>query len=455
MVAVTQGRHPAGENKPMNPTSSSQRSPWLFIPTLYFMQGLPYMLVTGVSMLAYRKMGVGVADIATWTSLVTWPWVLKMFWGPIVDSNSTKRKWVLWTQGLLFLGMLAVAFGLHLPAFFTITLTIFFIMGFLSATHDIACDGFYLLALDKAQQAFFVGIRSAAFRGAMLFTNGVIVVVAGLLEERGHPAAHNWTIAFLVGAIAYGLCYLYGLWALPRPAEDVQGGVREEGKGVPFVEAAVTYFRQPKIVWVLLFILLFRVGEAMVMKIAPLFLIDPAEKGGLGVTTVQVGVINGTVGMIALTIGGLLGGIVVAKYGFKKTLWPLVICMHTPILLYVWAAYTRPHLAAVYGVVAVDNFGYGFGLAAYMVYLMLVSQTTKYKTSHYAISTGIMALGAMGAGIASGYLQEWLGYARFFVACTLCTIPATLVLFFIPMYDNTPDDEAPKDTLEEAAVTES
>jgi PAT family beta-lactamase induction signal transducer AmpG len=177
--------------------------------------------------------------------------------------------------------------------------------------------------------------------------------------------------------------------------------------------------------------------------------------GGLGVSTMQVGVINGTVGMIALTVGGLLGGIVVAKYGFKKTLWPLVICMHTPILLYVWAAYTRPHLAAVYGVVAVDNFGYGFGLAAYMVYLMLVSQTTKYKTSHYAISTGIMALGAMGAGIASGYLQEWLGYARFFVACTLCTIPATLVLFFIPMYDNTPDDEAPKDTLEEAAVTES
>lgn len=437
----------------MDSANNQQRNPWWFVPTLYFMQGVPYMIVTAVSSIMYRKMGVGLATIAFWTSLVTWPWTLKMLWGPVVDSISTKRNWVIATQGIMVAGLLLVAFCLHLPHFFTITLTVFFVLAFLSATHDIACDGFYLLALNREQQAFFVGIRSAAWRGAMLFANSVLVVIAGYLETRGKPIAYTWTVALATGALVYGVFYLYGLWALPKPAEDVSGGVREEGESIPFMEAMVSYFKQDKIVAILLFILLYRVGESMVAKIAPLFLIDPRTKGGLGLSTTDLGVINGLVGVVALLIGGLIGGALISKKGLKKCLWPMVICMHTPILFYVWCAYEQPQLAHIYAslplfhglvlhitgywavcvAVALDNFGYGFGLAAYMVYLMFVSQTTKYKASHYAISTGIMALGAMAAMMVSGILAERLGYERFFVATVLLSIPATIVLFFIPL----------------------
>lgn len=381
----------------------------------------------------YGKLGVDVATITLWTSLITWPWTLKMFWGPFVDSNSTKRNWVLLTQALILVCLFLVAFGIHLPNFFTFTLIIFFGIAFLSATHDIACDGFYLLALKKDQQAFFSGIRSTAFRGAMLFANGGLVVIAGILEERKRPIAETWTVALLIGAIVYGVFFLYGLWALPKPAEDKKGGVRKEGESIPFREAVSTFFRQDGIGWILAFILLFRFGESMVTKIVLLFLSKPVSEGALGISTKHVGWIYGTVGMIALVLGGILGGWLISKNGLRRCLWPMVVCMHVPNLLYVWLAFTHQSLAVVTGVVAIESFGYGFGLAAYMIYLMFVSETTQYKTSHYAIATGIMALGAMAAGILSGILVKNIGYAWFFVTACVMTVPGTLILFFIPL----------------------
>lgn len=416
--------------------SKGQRNPWVFVPTLYFMQGLPYMIANMFSVAMYKKLGIPNETITLWTSLFVWAWTLKLLWGPFVDSNLTKRTWVILTQGLILALFALTAWGVTLPGFFTVTVFIFFGVAFLSATHDIACDGFYLLALDKPQQAFFVGIRSAAFRLAMIFVNGAMIWMAGEFEELRFTPRLVWMLALLSGALVYGLFWLYGLWALPKPAEDVSGGVRTAGEKVPFIEAMVTFFQQPKIVPILFFILLYRLGELLVAKIAPLFLLDTREAGGLALPLKEFGVINGTIGVIALIIGGFAGGAMISKLGLKRCLWPMVVCMHAPILLYAWAAYSAPSLPLVTAVVAVDNLGYGFGLAAYLFYLMLISQHGKFKTSHYAIATGLMAFAAMGAGIASGYIQTAVGYGAFFILATVLTIPGTLTLLFIPLDDD-------------------
>ena len=413
--------------------SGSRRSPWLFVPTLYFMQGLPYMIATYMSGVMYKKLGISNEMIALWTSMLIWAWTAKPLWGPIVDSNFTKRGWVVATQGLLILGFAAVAAAIHLPNFFPVTIALFFVVAFLSATHDIACDGYYLLALNKQQQAFFVGIRSTAFRGAMIFVQGGLIWVAGYYEELKFGQGIVWTRTMIGAVIVYGLLWLYGLVALPKPTEDVSGGVRKEGEGIPFAKALVTFFQQPRIGAILAFILLYRCGEPMVFTMAKLFLIDERSAGGVALPTKTFAFMNGTIGVAALIVGGIAGGMMISKLGLKRCLWPMVACMHLPILLYVWAAFARPGLTALYAVVAVDNLGYGFGLAAYLVYLMVVSQRGIYKTSHYAVATGIMALGAMSAGAASGYIQKAVGYNGFFVCAFMLTIPGTLTLLFIPL----------------------
>jgi PAT family beta-lactamase induction signal transducer AmpG len=426
----------------MEQQKNTTRSPWLFVPTLYFMQGVPYVIIVNVSAAMYTTLGISASQMGLWTSLITWPWVLKMLWGPLVDTISTKRNWVVITQALLLAGFVLVAFGVNLPNFFIVTLAVFFVMAFLSATHDIAADGYYLLAMDKKDQAFFVGIRSTAYRLAMIFGNGALVVLAGrLAEERGFTVAQGWMTALLVGGALYGIFWLYGLWAMPRPVADVPGGGHQKGDAIPFVEAFVTYFRKPRILAILAFILLYRAGEFMIVKMTPPFLLETGPKGNLGFTTEQFGVIYGTFGILALVVGGILGGMAIARWGLRKCLWPMVLSMNLPCLGYIWAAIELPtatgllKVAGTYAVVVIDQFGYGFGFAAYMVFLMYASQGSRYQTSHYAISTGLMALGAMGAGILSGFLLEWLGFVKFFIACCILTIPGMLTLLFIPLYD--------------------
>jgi PAT family beta-lactamase induction signal transducer AmpG len=426
----------------MEQHTNTTRSPWLFVPTLYFMQGVPYVVIVNVSAAMYTSLGIPAAEMGLWTSLITLPWVLKMLWGPLVDTVSTKRNWVVITQGLLLAGFVQVAFGVNLPNFFVVTLAVFFVMAFLSATHDIAADGYYLLAMDRKDQAFFVGIRSTAYRLAMIFGNGALVVLAGrLASTHGFSVAQGWMAALLAGGALYWLFWLYGLWAMPRPAGDVPGGGRNRGDAIPFLEAFVTYFRKPRILAILAFILLYRAGEFMIVKMTPPFLLETGPKGNLGFTTDQYGVIYGTFGILALLIGGILGGMAIARWGLRKCLWPMVLAMNVPCLGYVWAAIELPgapgllKLAGTYAVVIIDQFGYGFGFAAYMVFLMYASQGSRYQTSHYAISTGLMALGAMAAGSLSGYLLEWLGFVKFFIACCVLTIPGMLTLLFIPLYD--------------------
>ena len=406
-------------------------SPWKFIPTLYFTSGIPYIIINTVSVIFYKKLGIDNAQIALWTSFLYLPWVIKMFWGPIVDIYSTKRKWILYTQFAMFCCLGLIAFSLQLPNFFFISLAALTIGAFISATYDIATDGFYLLALSPEQQAFFVGIRSLFYRMAVIFGSGILVVLAGQLEVSLNNIPLSWTIAIGFSALILAILFIYHRLILPLPESDNQRQIQAR-ENIPFWSIISSYFAQNKIINILAFILLYRFGEAMLVKIASLFLLDKPEVGGLGLSTSDVGLVYGTFGVISLICGGILGGLLISKYGLKKCLFPMALALNLPDIFYVYMAYNKPSLTLVYPLVSLEQFGYGFGFTAFSVYLMHICQG-EYKTSHFAISTGIMALGMMLPGLISGYLQKAFGYPLFFIFVCLLTIPGMIAIFFIPL----------------------
>jgi len=407
-------------------------SPWSYIPTLYFASAIPYVIINQVSTIFYKRMGVDNQQIAFWTSLLSLPWVIKMFWGPLVDLNSTKRSWIVSTQFAMGCCLAWAAFYLNVPNFFFLSLAILGIGAFISATYDIAADGFYLLALNHEQQAFFVGIRNLFYRLGMIFCFGFLVVFAGRLEKSLNNIPLSWTITLSLTALILGLLFIYHRIKLPSPElQRLRRSKLPEDK-IPWKEVFTSYFRQEKIGFILAFILLYRFGEAMMLKLASLFFLDKVDIGGLGLTTEDVGLVYGTFGVISLIAGGILGGLVIVKYGLKKCLFPMALALNVPDLFYVYMAYVKPSLNLVYPMVSLEQFGYGFGFTAFSVYLMYVSQG-QYKTSHYAISTGIMALGVMIPGALSGFIQKAVGYPMFFVIVCLATIPGMISLLFIPL----------------------
>ncbi|MFQ4141932.1 MFS transporter [Chlorogloeopsis sp. ULAP02] len=406
-------------------------SPWTFIPTLYFASGIPYVIINTVSVIFYKRMGVDNAQITLWTSFLYLPWVIKMFWGPVVDIYSTKRTWIITSQIAMFLCLVLVAFSLQLPNFFFISLVVLTLGAFISATYDIATDGFYLLALKPEQQAFFVGIRSLFYRLAIIFCSGILVFLAGKLEIYFKNIPLAWTLIIGFSSAILLIIFIFHRLILPFPDEDAthQYTAREK---IPFLQIITSYFTQEKIVSILAFILLYRFGEAMLVKIASLFLLDKLEVGGLGLSTSDLGLVYGTSGVVSLILGGILGGIVISKYGLKKCIWPMALAMNLPNIFYVYMAYTQPSLTLISPLVSLEQFGYGFGFTAFSVYLMYISQG-EYKTSHFAISTGIMALGMMLPGLISGYLQQAVGYPIFFILVCLFTIPGMISMLFIPL----------------------
>jgi PAT family beta-lactamase induction signal transducer AmpG len=406
------------------------RSPWLFVPTLYFAEGIPYILVNTVSVVLYKRLGVDNATLAFWTSLLYLPWVVKMLWGPLVDTWGTKRAWILWTQLALALGLAAVAGALTLPAFFAVSLAVFVLVALVSATHDIAADGFYLYALSERQQAAFVGIRSLFYRLAMIFGSGALVTMAGGLETRLGDIPRAWILTFAMAAAVYAGLWIYHRFALPQPAydrPDTPGPARKAGWGRIFVE----WFSQPRVAVIIAFILLYRLGEALLLKLATPFMLDAHAEGGLGFSTAQVGLAYGTVGLSCLIVGGILGGWLIAKLGLRRMLWPLALTLNVPHAAYLYMAHAQPGPALAYPLVALEQLGYGLGTTAFMVYLMRVSQG-EHRTSHYAIATGFMALGMMLPGMVSGALQEAVGYPTFFLLVLLLGLPGLATLPFLP-----------------------
>lgn len=405
-------------------------SPWSYISTLYFAQGVPNTVINTVSPILYKNLGIGNAQITFWTSFLNLPWVLKMFWAPIIDTVSTKRTWILTMQLAMFACMALIALSLGLPSFFFISLSLLAIAAFISATCDIATDGYYMLALSEREQAFFVGFRSLFFRIAMLFGSGFLVFLAGRLEKYLANIQLAWTCIFGFTAVLFVLLFVYHKLVLPKPEAGIQKITTSNDPA--FWQVIRTYFHKPKIAAILAFILTYRLGEAMLVKLASLFLLDPIAKGGLGLSTETVGLVYGTFGVISLICGGILGGLLISRYGLRKCLFPMALALNFPNIFYVYMAYAKPGLTLVYPLVSLEQFGYGLGFTAFTVYLLQICDG-EYKTSHYAISTGLMALGLMLPGAISGQIQTAIGYTQFFIVVCLFTIPGMIAIFFLPM----------------------
>jgi MFS transporter, PAT family, beta-lactamase induction signal transducer AmpG len=409
---------------------NNRRSPWAWIPTLYFAQGIPYVVVMTMSVILYKRLDISNTDIALYTSWLYLPWVIKPLWSPIVEMFGTKRTWVVLLQLVIGAALGSVALTLPGSMFFKVSLAVFWLMAFSSATHDIAADGFYMLALNKHDQAWFVGVRSTFYRLSMIAGQGLLVMLAGALEKRTGDVRYAWAITFYtLGAmfIAFGI---YHRFVLPRPVLDQRRTVQANPVR-EFLGTFAAFFRKPQVLRSLAFLLFYRFAEAQLVKIASLFLLDPRAKGGLGLSTTQVGFVYGTVGVISLTLGGILGGFAAARNGLKYWLPVMVAAINVPNLVYVYLAYARPeNLFIVNTCVAIEQFGYGFGFAAFMIYMLYIAQG-EHQTAHYAICTGFMALGMMIPGMFAGKIQELLGYERFFIWVMLATIPGFIVTALI------------------------
>ncbi|MFM8337686.1 MAG: MFS transporter, partial [Opitutaceae bacterium] len=351
----------------------------------------------------------------------------KPLWSPLVDMFGTKRLWIVTLQFVIGVAFALVALTLPGPEFFRLSLAVFWLMAFASATHDIAADGFYLLALQQGQQSAFVGVRSTFYRLASLSAQGGLVYLAGLWQEKTGSVVQAWALVFGLLAAVFVAVGLHHAFALPRPAADQPtaggGGLVKE-----FIGVFANFLRKPGIPTILAFLLLYRLGEAQALKLLSPFLLDARDKGGLGLSTREVGIVYGTVGIIALTVGGLLGGWAISRRGLKAMLWPMILATHVPVAVFLLLALYQPtSLWLIGGALAVEQFGYGFGFTAYMLYMMLVADGP-HKTAHYAICTGFMALGMMLPGMAAGWIEDQIGYVKFFAWVLACTVPSFVVI---------------------------
>jgi PAT family beta-lactamase induction signal transducer AmpG len=389
------------------------------------------MTVAGIM---YKGLGISNTAITAYTSLLYLPWVVKPLWSPVVDIFRTRRLWI-WTMQLsVAAGLLGVAIALRTPQFLAATLVCFWFIACASATHDIAADGFYMLATTEAEQSFFSGIRNTCYRVAIICGQGLLVYLAGRVAHHYHAPLPGWCAVFLLAAASLTGFGLYHCLILPHPAADQPGATTTlSGVMVGFVAVFESFFQKPKIGRLLLFLLFYRFAEGQLVKMAALFLYDSRANGGLGLTTGQVGLVYGMVGVAALTAGGIVGGILVANGGLRVWLWPMALIMHLPDAAFLFLAWAQPsNLFLINCCVAVEQFGYGFGFTAYMLYMIYIARG-EHRTAHYAICTGFMALGMMLAGYKSGWIADHFGYRHFFEWVMLSTIPGFLVVWLVPL----------------------
>ncbi|MDR1123359.1 MAG: MFS transporter [Elusimicrobiota bacterium] len=406
----------------MNTNQKTLTTPWAYIPTAYFLEGLPYAIINILAGIIYVKMDVPIAQYAFWTGLMGIPWIIKMFWAPLVDGNKTKRFWVVFTQYAMAVLFAVAALSLRLDNFFTVSALCFFAGAFLSATYDIALDGYYLIALDSGKQAGFVGIRTAVYRLAMLFCSGPLVIFAGYIERRGGSTAVSMAAALGAAAALMFLMNTYDAFILPRPQQDKP----QKGHRAPlYFDAFYAFLTQQGIIYILIFMLFYRFGDALLGKMLVPFLLRAKDTGALAVPTDVYGLIKGTFGLIAVLGGNICGGFLLAKYGLKKCIWFFAAFLVLPNFLYAWLsacpdAATTPLLGAV---IIFEHLGDGLGFMAFTYFIVIIARG-EYKTSFYAIATGIMAFGTMIPPMFSGKLFVLLGsnYARYFIVVSVISL---------------------------------
>ena len=404
-----------------------------WVSSLYFTEGLPYVAVMTISILLYKQLGLSNTEITFYTSWLYLPWVIKPLWSPFIDLIKTKRWWITAMQLLIGAAFGGVAFTLPTHFWLQGSLFFFWVMAFSSATHDIAADGFYMLGLDQQGQSIFVGIRSLFYRLATIFGQGVLVMIAGNLQViYRNNIPFSWSLMFYGVAGLFIALWLWHSYILPRPAEDIsRSGISAKTIWSEFVHTIVTFFQKPQVLIAILFMLLYRMPEGLLVKVSALFLIDAEHNGGLGLSPQEYGLVQGTVGVVGLILGGICGGIAAGIHGLKRWIWPMVCAITLPDLVYVYMSYALPESLLLINVcVFVEQFGYGFGFTAYMLYLIYYSQG-EYKTSHYALCTAFMALSLMIPGLFAGALQEAVGYRTFFIIVMICCIVTFLVTSFL------------------------
>lgn len=421
-----------------------KRSAWSWIPTLYFAEGLPYVAVMTVAVIMYKKMGLSNTQVALYTSWLYLPWVIKPLWSPFIDLIKTKRWWVNAMQTLIAAAFAGVAFFIPTTHWVQVTMAFFWLLAFASATHDIAADGFYLHGLQEKEQSFFVGIRNTFYRVAMIVGQGLLVMFAGWVEQGkifpnlgasaagGNRIALAWSLAFYLLAGIFLALTIWHRFILPKPASDApRKDINASTIWRNFATTFVSFFQKPHMGLMLFFLLTYRLGESQLVKIAQPFMLDDKAAGGLALTTADVGAIYGTLGVIALLLGGILAGMVISRGGFKKWILPMALAINVPDLLYVLLASLKiSSVPLVSACVALEQFGYGFGFTAYTMYLIYVAQG-EHKTAHYAIGTAFMALGMMLPGMAAGWISDHIGYTMFFVWACVCTIPGIVAALLV------------------------
>lgn len=404
-------------------------NPWLWIPSLYLAEGLPNAIVVTLSVVMLKSMGLTNELVTFYTSLLYLPWVIKPFWAPFVDMFATKRRWIVAMQLAIFIGLATICCTLHTPRWFAFALGALWWTALSSATHDIAADGFYMLALTEREQSFFVGIRNTFYRAANMIASGGMVWAAGRLIDHGLGNVRAWQMIFAGAAALFLIAGIYHGANLPHPSIDKPAEKRRADDVFnEFGRTIATFFKKKGIFTAMAFILLYRLPEAVIGKMVQPFLLDPRELGGMGMSVAQVGVANGIYGVTGIVIGGIVGGILMSKIGLRRSLWPMALMLTIPTAFYLYLALAHPHSLMIVNMgIAIEQFGYGFGFTAYTMYMMKFCEDSEFTTSHYAFCTGLMALGLMLPGMAAGWLQQQLGYTGFFALIMILCIPTFAV----------------------------
>ena len=425
------------------------RHPLTWMPTLYFAMGVPLNIVAVVAAIMYKNLGLSNTRIAAYTGAMYLAWVIKPLWSPFIDMFRTKKFFVLFTEFAIAIALGTMALSLPLGGWLPLTVGLFWITAFLSATQDIAADGVYINAMTAQQQSKYIGVQGICWYAGKILATGLLVSVTGYLhsEEKGLGLSwvHSWMIVMVVLGITMLLLSIWHRIMLPiggRAAElnDSQKGIKHVIH--EFGDVFASYFRKKNILMMLLFVVFYRLAEGLLEKMGPLFLIDSPEAGGLGLDNVAVGNIMGSFGSVAFMLGALLGGVIAAKFGLKRSLMFLCVMLNVPDLAFVYLSYALPtNVPWITTVITLEMFGYGIGSVSLMLYMMQQIAPGPYKTAHYAISTGFMALTMMLTGMASGAIQDAVGYKTFFIIACIATIPSFIITWFAPF--NVKHDEVP------------
>ena len=382
---------------------------------MYLIEGLPYAIVNTIALAIFKDMGVDNGTLGPLTTLISLPWLIKPLWSPFMDIFRSKRWWILLTQFTMMATLAVISFCLPFCSM-SVLLALFVIVAFASATHDISADGYYMLALDRQRQSSFVGIRNTFYRGGLVLGQGLLVMLGGILQKRSGDVPRSWAMVILICAVLLALVAVYHLFLLPKAEEDRDKRESRSSSAIwaEFGESFRSFFLKKGVWWAIAFLLLFRLPEALSLNLLYPFFKDGAEVGGLGAGTQMYGLVYGTFGVVALLLGGILGGIYASRRGLRASMWPMALSLALPCAVYLFMAIAHPtSVWSIGSLIVLDQFGYGFGFTAYTLFMMRFVDGP-LKTSHYAICTAFMWLSMKLPALVAGYLQQWLGYVGFF-----------------------------------------